>query len=188
MKKLIIPIVVLVVAFVFSSMLLNISKTLPEGTVIPLEVREIIDEDKLDNTINYSNFNYGWYFFNNIFGFIIVGTILMLGVSGKIRDRAKNIAEKITAIPNAPLIVGSGAAFIAMLLAFLSATPDHPVSGGTLGIALAWGVVGMFVGKSSRFALTTLYIVLFSLLMDVLNFPFAYYKCFVVEHYFELSN
>ncbi len=99
MKKLIIPIVVLVVAFVFSSMLLNISKTLPEGTVIPLEVREIIDEDKLDNTINYSNFNYGWYFFNNIFGFIIIGTILMLGVSGKIRDRAKNIAEKITAIP-----------------------------------------------------------------------------------------
>ena len=188
MKKLIIPMVVLIVAFVFSSMLLNISKTLPEGTVIPLEVREIIDEDKLDNTINYSNFNYGWYFFDNIFGFIVVGTILMLGISGKIRDRAKNMAEKITAMPNAPLIVGSVAAFVAMLLAFLSATPDHPVSGGTLGIALAWGVVGMFVGKSSRFALTTLYILLFTLLMDVLNFPFAYYKGFVVEHYFELSN
>jgi len=99
MKKLIIPIVVLVVAFVFSSMLLNISKTLPEGTVIPLEVREIIDEDKLDNTINYSNFNYGWYFFNNIFGFIIVGTILMLGVSGKFVIEPKTSLKKSQPYP-----------------------------------------------------------------------------------------
>jgi len=46
----------------------------------------------------------------------------------------------------------------------------------------------MLVGKSARFALTAFYVLLFSLLMDVVSLPFAYYSGFVVEHHFDLST
>ncbi|MFQ5866315.1 MAG: M48 family metallopeptidase [bacterium] len=188
MKKLILPAVLLVVLFIFSSMVLKISDSLPEGIVIPNEVKEILSAERIDKAIIYSNFSYGWYFFDNIFGFVVLLAILMLGISPKIREKAKSWAEKVTSFKNAPLVCGSVAAFVAMLLIFLSATPDHPVSAGSLGLALIWGVVGMFAGKSSRFALTTFYVLLLMLLLTVINFPFNYYRSFVVEHHFELSN
>ncbi len=112
----------------------------------------------------------------------------MLGISPKIREKAKKWAEKVTSFKNAPLACGSVAAFIALLITFLSATPEQPVSAGALGLALAWDVAGMFIGKSSKFALTSFYILLFFLLLEVINFPFAYYRGFIVEHHFELSN
>ncbi|MFQ5617169.1 MAG: M48 family metallopeptidase, partial [Anaerolineales bacterium] len=166
----------------------KISDTLPEGTVVPQEVRDILSEERLDEAIIYSNFTYGWYFFDNVFGFAILAGILMLGFSAKVRDKAQRWAEKVTSFPNASLVCGGAAAFIALLITFLSATPEHPVSAGSLGLALAWGVVGLFIGKSQKFALSSFYILLLFLLLQVINFPFAYYRGFIVEHHFELSN
>ncbi|MFQ5640389.1 MAG: M48 family metallopeptidase [bacterium] len=188
MKKLILPAVLLVVLFIFSSMVLKISDTLPEGTVVSQEVRDILSAERLDKAIIYSNFTHGWYFFNNVFSFAILIGILMLGFSAKIRAKAQSWAEKVTGFAHAPLVCGGAAAFIALLFAFLSATPEHPVSAGTLGLALAWGVVGMFIGKSQKFALSSFYILLLFVLLEVINFPFAYYRGFIVEHHFELSN
>ncbi|MFQ6112861.1 MAG: M48 family metallopeptidase [bacterium] len=188
MKKLILPAVLLLALYLFSSLALNIASSLPEGAVIPGEVKEILSADRIDKAIIYSNFRYGWYFFDNIFGFVVLLAILMLGISPRIREKARSWAEKVTSFKNAPLVCGSVTAFAAMLIVFLSATPDHPVSAASLGLALVWGVVGMFAGKSSRFALTTFYILLFMLLLTVINFPFNYYRSFVVEHHFELST
>ncbi|MFQ5652649.1 MAG: M48 family metallopeptidase [bacterium] len=188
MKKLVLPAILLLVMFIFASFTLTIPDSLPEGTIVPDEVKAIVSADRLDDTIIYSNFGYGWYFFNTVLGFIILGSILMLGVSPKLRGKAQSWAEKVTSFERAPLVCGGIAAFAAMLFMFLSATPEQPVSAGGLGLALAWGVVGLFVGKSSRFALTTFYVLLFFVLLDVINFPFAYYKGFVVEHHFELSK
>ncbi len=56
MKNLILPAVLLVVLFIFSSMVLNISESLPEGTVVPEEVKEILAAEKVDKAIIYSNF------------------------------------------------------------------------------------------------------------------------------------
>ncbi len=188
MKRVIVPVILLVVLFIFSASLLNIPKTLPEGTVVPPEVTNILSADKVDKAIIYSNFGYGWYFFSNVLGFIILAAVLMLGLSGKIRAKASQWAEKLTGFKNAPLVCGTLAAFIALLFVFLSATPEHPVSAGTLGLALAWGIVGVFIGKSSRFAQTSFYIIGLFLLLEIINFPLTYYRSFVVEHYFELST
>ena len=188
MKKLIVPAILFVGLYVVSSMLLKIPDSLPEGTVVPAEVREILADENVDKAIIYSNFGYGWYFFDSIFGFIILAAILMLGVSQKIHNKAKGWAEKATSFSNAPLVCGGAAAFIALLVTFLSATPEQPVSAGALGLALAWGVVGMFIGKSQKFALSSFYILLLFLLLDVINLPFAYYRGFIVEHHFELSH
>ncbi len=187
MKKLILPAVLLVVLHIFFGSLLDISSSLPEDVTIPQEVREILSPERIDQAIIYSNFRYGWYFFDNILGFIVLFAILTLGISRAIRDRAKAWAEKVTAHRNAPLLLGLGAAFFAMLIIFLTATGDHPVSFGTLGVALAWGLVGAYAGRSARFALSAFYILLFLLLMSVINFPLIYYRTFVVEHYFNLS-
>ncbi|MFQ5750907.1 MAG: hypothetical protein ACE5HI_02830, partial [bacterium] len=119
MKKLILPAVLLVVLFIFSSMMLKISDSLPEGTVIPKEVKEILTSENIEKAIIYSNFGYGWYFFDNIFGFVVLAAILMLGVSPKIRQKAKNWAEKVTSFKNAPLVCGGTVAFIALLFTFL---------------------------------------------------------------------
>ena len=169
-------------------MTLKISDSLPEDAVVPQEVKDILEPERVDKAIIYSNFRNGWYFFDNILGFALLIAILLLGISAKLHDTAKNWTDKATNFKHGPLICGSVAAFGAMLIIFLSATPDHPVSTGMLGLALAWGIVGIFVGKSPRFALTTFYIFLFFLLIEVINIPFAYYRSFVVEHYFELSK
>jgi len=187
MIKRILPILVLAVVYFLSIKLLNIPTELPEGTVIPAEVKEILDPEHVDKSIIYSNFRTGWYFFDNALGLIVLGVILMLGFSGKIRDKAKDWAERVTKL-NRPLLCGGIAAFFALLVVFLTATAEHPVSGGSVGLALAWGIIGVFVSRSERFALTTFYILIFFLLLEVLNFPFAYYRSFVVEHYFGLSH
>jgi Zn-dependent protease with chaperone function len=187
MKKLILPAVLLVILYIFFASLLDISSSLPEDVIIPAEVKEILSPERIDQAIIYSNFRYSWYFFDNVLGFLVFLAILMLGISGSIRDKAKDWAEKVTAYKNASLILGGGAAFFALLIIFLTATKDHPVSFGTLGVALAWGLIGVYAGKSAKFALNAFYIILFLLLLSVINFPLIYYRTFVVEHYFELS-
>lgn len=188
MKKLILPLVLLILFFIFASTTLKISDSLPPGTVIPDEVKQILSPERIDKAIIYSNFTYGWYFFNNILSFIILFGILALSFSPKIRNLAEKWAEKLTSGKHAPLVMGSLFAFIALLVTLVSATPEHPVSAESLGLVLIWGLVGMFVGLSSRFALTTFYILLFFALLEVLNFPFTYYRSFVVEHRFGLST
>ena len=144
MRRLILPAVLLIAVYIFSGSMLNISSTLPEGTVVPDEVREVLSADRIDQAIIYSNFRYGWYFFDNLFGFTLLFAILMLGVSGSMRDRAKRWSEKITGFRNAPLACGCGAAFVALLIIFLTATEDHPVSFGTLGMREEAGSVDGF--------------------------------------------
>jgi len=188
MKRLLFPAFLLIVLYIFSGWLLNISSSLPEGTVVPEEVREILSPERVDQAIIYSNFRYGWYFFNTLFGFLVLLSILMLGFSRRIHEKAKKWSDKATTYKNAPLACGCGAAFLALLIIFLTATGDHPVSPGSLGVALAWGLVGAYAGKQSKFALSAFYVLLFMFLLTLLNFPLTYYRSFVVEHYFDLST
>jgi len=169
MRRLILPALILIVAFIFSGSMLNISSSLPEGTVVPVEVKEVLSAERIDQAIIYSDFKNGWYFFDNLFGFTLIFAILMLGVSGSIRDRAKRWSDKVTGLRNAPLVCGCGAAVIALLILFLTATEDHPVSFGTLGIALGWGFVGLYAGKSARFATSAFYVILLLLLLTVVK-------------------
>jgi Zn-dependent protease with chaperone function len=187
MKKIILSATLLVILYFLSSSLLDIPAELPEGTVVPEEVREILSEERIEQAIIYSNFRHGWYFFDNLLGFGIFTGILMLGISRSIRDKAKSWSEKIATFRNPPLVCGLGAALAALLLVFLTATEDHQVSSGSLGIALVWGIIGLGVGYSQRFALSAFYVLLFFLLLTLINFPLVYYRTFVVEHYFELS-
>lgn len=187
MKKVILSAVLLVILYFLSSSLLDIPAELPVGTVVPEEVREILSEERIEEAILYSNFRYGWYFFDNLLGFGVFIAILMLGISRSIREKARNWSEKIAAFRNPPLVCGLGAALIALLVVFLTATEDHQVSSGSLVIVLIWGVIGLGVGYSQRFALSAFYVLLFSLLLTLINFPLIYYRTFVVEHYFDLS-
>ncbi len=188
MKRLVFPALLLIILYLSFGSLLNISSSLPEGTVIPEEVRDILTPERVDQAIIYSNFRYGWYFFDNLFGFAVLLSILMLGISRPMREKAKEWSEKVAEYKNAPLVCGCGAAFFALLILFLTATEDHPVSFGSLGIALAWGFVGIYAGKSQKFALSAFYVLLFMFLFTLINFPLAYYRSFVVEHYFDFST
>jgi Zn-dependent protease with chaperone function len=176
------------VFYLLFSSLLKIPPSLPEGTIVPDEVREILSEDRIDQAIIYSDFRHGWYFFDNLFGFSVLIAILLLGISGSIRNRAEKWSERLSSLKNAPLVCSCGAAFFALLIIFLTASEVHPVSSGSLGIALAWGLVGLYAGKSRKFALSAFYIILFLFLLTIINFPLVYYRSFVVEHYFDLST
>ncbi|OGF97855.1 MAG: hypothetical protein A2Z06_04060 [Candidatus Glassbacteria bacterium RBG_16_58_8] len=188
MKKLYLPFLVLIVLYVFAGTLLDIPSSLPEGTVVPDEVREILTSERIEQAILYSNFRYGWYFFENLLSMGLLLAILMLGLSRTIRQRAERWSTALTSIRHAPLVCGLGAALLALLILFLSATEEHPVSFGSLGIVLAWGLVGTYAGKSPRFATNALYIFLFLLLLTVPNYPLSYYRDFIVEHRFDLST
>ncbi|MCH7760768.1 M48 family metallopeptidase [candidate division TA06 bacterium] len=188
MKKLIFPILFLLFLFLFAFLTLRIPESLPENANIPSEVKEILEPERIEKAILYSNFRYGWYFFSEIFSFAILIGVLFLGISGRIRDWAKTLSEKIASLPSAPLLTGSAAILAALLITFLSATKDHPVSGGALSFVLLWGIVGTFAGRYPKFGFTALYLLLFSLLITTLQFPLNYYRNFVVEHYFELST
>ena len=188
MKKIIFPILFLIVLFIFAFFTLRIPESLPENARIPAEVKEILEPERIENAILYSNFRYGWYFFKQIFSFAVLIGILLFGVSSRIRDWAKMSAERVASLPSAPLITGLAMSLIALLITFLTATEDHPVSGGVLSFVLLWGIVGIFAGRFPKFGLTILYLLFFSLLMTILNFPLDYYRGFVVEHYFELST
>ena len=187
MRRLILPAILLIAAYAFAGSMLNIPSSLPEGTVVPDQVRAVLSADRIEQAIIYSDFRAGWYFFENLFGFLLLFAILALGVSRSIRDRAERLSEKVMGFRNAPLACGCGAAFLALLILFLTATGDHPVSFGSLGIALGWGLVGLYAGRSARFATSAFYIILLLLLLAILNFPLEYYRSFVVEHYFDLS-
>lgn len=188
MKKIIFPILSLVLLFNFALITLRIPESLPENANIPQEVKEILEPERIEKAILYSNFRNGWYFFNEFFSFAIVIGILFLGISARLRNWAKISSEKMDSIPSAPLITGSTAALIALFVTFLAATKDHPVSGGSLSFVLLWGIVGTFAGQFPKFRTTALYLLFFSLLSSLINFPLHYYRDFVVEHYFELSK
>ena len=66
MKKLYLPFLVLIAFYAFAGTLLDIPSSLPEGTVVPDEVREILTSERIEQAILYSNFRYGWYFFENL--------------------------------------------------------------------------------------------------------------------------
>jgi Zn-dependent protease with chaperone function len=188
MKKIIFPILFLVILFLFALVTLRIPESLPENASIPQEVKEILEPERIEKAILYSNFRYGWYFFSQVFSLAVLVGILFLGISGKIRDWAKTVSDKIASIPNAPLLTGFLAALIALLITFLTATEENPVSGGSLSFVFLWGVVGIFAGRYPGFGLTTLFLIFFSSLVSLLQFPLNYYRGFVVEHYFELST
>jgi Zn-dependent protease with chaperone function len=186
-KRLILSTILLIAITGLAAILLDIPASLPEGTEVPTEVREILSEDRIEQAVIYSNFRYGWYFFRNLFDFAILSAVLMLGFSPRIRDRADRWSVRLCGLSNAPLLCGFGAALAALLVLFLAATEDQPITSGSLGLALAWGLVGLWAGRSPRFTRSAAYILLFSLLLTAFDFPLAYYRGYVVEHYFDLS-
>lgn len=188
MKKVILPLVVLVLIFVLANITLRISGNMPENQVIPREVEAHISGERIEQAVVYSNFQHGWYFFDSIFGFAILLGILLSGTSGRIRNVAESWAGKMVRVRNAPLVWGLVAVLIALLFSFIAATTDHMISTGSLVLVFAWGVVGVFSGKSAKFALTTLYILFFFVLLSIISLPLYYYKSFLVEHHFELST
>lgn len=190
MKKrwLVASLLALVLFFAAAVLTLKIGKTLPPGTQIPPEVTKILDKDKVEEAIVFSNFRYGWYFFSWIVSTIILIALLLMGFSARVRDRADRLAQKLTARPSSPLTLGAGTAFVAMIIVFITSTPDHPVTAGSLSIALIWGVLGAFAGTSPRYARTTIYLVLIITVIAVAQLPFDYYRGFVVEHFYGKSK
>ena len=188
MKKIILPILILLSLFLFALLTLRIPESLPENANIPQEVTEILEPERIEKAILYSNFRYGWYFFYQILTFIVFIGILFLGLSARIRDWAFKTSERIASLTSAPLVAGSITTLIALLVTFITATKEHPVSGGSLSFVLLWGIAGTFAGRFSKFGSSLLYLIFISILITILHFPLDYYREFVVEHYFELST
>lgn len=187
MKRIVFAGLLLIVFTGLAATLIDIPDALPPGVEIPAEAREILSPERIEQAVIYSDFRHGWYFFFNLLSFALLAALLALGISGWIRERAEAGAAWIGSLPNPPLVCGGAALLAGLLVVFLSATPEHPVSTGTLVLALAWGLVGIHAGRSERFARITLYVLILSILWSTIELPLSYYRGFVVEHYFELS-
>ncbi len=187
MKKVIWPVLLMLLFLIFGISTIGIDKSVDLSTV-PGEITSVLTPDKVEQAIIFSNFRDGWYFFSTAFSLLVLAGILWFGFSRRIRSVSEKLTDKLHQ-QSAPMWLGGGLALlIALLLAFMSATDKQPVGAGGIFIAVAWGVVGMLAGRHRGLAVQVFFIVILTLILQVVGLPLSYYRDFVIEHHFNLST
>lgn len=186
MRRALLAALLIALVFGFATLTVRPTKSLPGGRSIPVEAAEILEGDRAEEAIAFSNFRYRWHFFATIIVFLVIVVVLLTGGAARIRRASQRFGESIAA--RGPVVAGLTAFLGAGLLMLVTSNTQSPLSGGGLAVALAFGVVGIGAGMSRSFGATATFTALFSGTLTLVTFPLAYYRGFVIEHFYGQSN